>query len=98
MENHGQRNNLQTFREKNCSRCDLEKFYIIFKPELASLSQKLTGCQLQTQKKVFIVQQLARSTDSIVRPMACKSHMSHGTIAENIIIIIINVVFQVPTP
>ena len=33
---------------KNCSLCDLEKFYIIFKPELASLNQRnelATSCR-----------------------------------------------------
>ena len=36
----GQRKSLQTFRKKNCSLCDLEKIYIIFKPDLASVNHR----------------------------------------------------------
>ena len=39
VENHRQRKGLSALRD-NCSLCDLEKFYIISRSELASLNQR----------------------------------------------------------
>ena len=47
VENHRRRKGLSALRE-NCGLCDLEKFYIISIPELASLNQRnelATSCR-----------------------------------------------------
>ena len=48
VENNRQRKGLLALGEINCGLCDLEKFYIISKPELASLNQRnelATSCR-----------------------------------------------------
>ena len=40
---------------KNCSLCDLEKFYIIFKPELASLIKETSWpLSADTEENIYV--------------------------------------------
>ena len=59
VENHRQRKGLSALRGK-CGVCDLEKFYIMSRPELASLNQRnelATTCR--HSKKRFTLQQMS---------------------------------------
>ena len=57
VENHRQREGLSALR-KNCDLCDLEKFYIISRPELASLNQRnelATSCRHRKEIKAILI-------------------------------------------
>ena len=60
VEKHGQRKSLSALR-KNCGLCDLEKKYIIAKPELASLNQRnelATSCRHRKKNIYFAITSL----------------------------------------